>query len=115
MPVTADKDARRPHCDRTDQPNRCLATGTAQLRASRFSRSIYGDPAAETDDLLQSIRDHGILVPLVVARWTEQEAWEVISGHRRLACAIALGLARVPCEVRTFSMRHITSIGGLGI
>ncbi len=30
------------------------------------------------------------------------EAWQVVSGHRRLTCAIALGLGKVPCEVRTF-------------
>jgi hypothetical protein len=41
---------------------------------------------------------HGILVPLVVA--PEGTAWEVLSGHRRLACARRLGLPDVPCEVR---------------
>ena len=52
---------------------------------------------------MQSIRDHGILVPLVVAARSEPGTWQVVSGHRRLACAIALGLENVPCEVRTFS------------
>ena len=40
------------------------------LRASRFSLSLYGDPAKEVDDLKESIRAHGILVPLVVAPGT---------------------------------------------
>ena len=40
-----------------------------------------------------------MLVPLVVAR-RARPGWEVLSGHRRLACARALGLAEVPCEVR---------------
>jgi ParB family transcriptional regulator, chromosome partitioning protein len=82
--------------------SRALAITLSQLRPNRFSLSIYGDPAAETDDLLQSIRDHGILVALVVAPGPTSGTWEVISGHRRLACARALGLTRVPCEVRRF-------------
>lgn len=70
------------------------------LKTSLFSLSLYGDPAKEIDDLKESIRAHGILVPLVVAPGTRQGGWEVISGHRRLACALALDLAEVPCQVR---------------
>ena len=62
----------------------------SQLRPNHFSLSIYGDPAAEIDDLLPSIRDHGILVALVVAPGLIPDTWEVISGHRRLACAQAV-------------------------
>jgi ParB family transcriptional regulator, chromosome partitioning protein len=72
----------------------------SRLTANHFSLSIYGDPAAEIDDLLPSIRDHGILVALVVAPGPEQGTWEVISGHRRLACARALDFTEVPCDVR---------------
>lgn len=75
------------------------ALPTADLRADPFSLSIYGDPAAETGGLLDSIRALGILVPLVVVR--DGPAWVVLSGHRRLACARALGLTEVPCQVRS--------------
>ena len=77
-----------------DIGTRVAAMDPTRLSPSSFSRSIYGDPAAEIDDLLQSIRDHGILVPLVVARGTDAGTWQVISGHRRLACALALGLSK---------------------
>jgi len=70
------------------------------LTPSRFSLSIYGDAVTQIDDLLPSIREHGILVPLIVAPEAKASSWEVISGHRRLACALALGLPHVPCEVR---------------
>lgn len=83
--------------------SRVLAIPPTQLRPSRFSRSIYGDSGAITDDLITSVRDHGILVSLVVAAGREPGTWEVISGHRRLACALALGLTRIPCETRSFS------------
>lgn len=71
---------------------------TADLTPSRFSLSIYGDPDSETSGLLESVRDHGILVPLVVA--PIRQGWEVLSGHRRLSCARALGLDSLPCEIR---------------
>ncbi|WP_152052150.1 ParB/RepB/Spo0J family partition protein [Tautonia marina] len=70
------------------------------IRPSRFSISLYGDPDREIDDdgLLDSIRQGGILVPLVAA--PEADGFELLSGHRRLACARRLGLETVPCEVR---------------
>ena len=92
-------------------PRTCVAIAPTQLRPSRFSRSIYGDPTDLTDDLLQSIRDHGILVPLVIAGEPEAETWEVISGHRRLACALRFGLPKVPCEIRSFRNDHDPSHG----
>ena len=78
-----------------------IAIPPRQLKPNSFSLSIYGDPAAEIDDLLPSIRDHGVLVALVVAPGPEPGTWEIISGHRRLACAQALGFTEVSCEVRS--------------
>jgi ParB family chromosome partitioning protein len=78
---------------------RTIAIAPSRLKSNRFSLSIYGDPTAEIDDLMPSIREHGILVALVVAPGAGAGDWEVISGHRRLACALALGLTEVPCEV----------------
>ena len=73
---------------------------TDALRPFPFSLELYGDPDAETDGLLESIRAQGVLVPLVVAHAEDGLGWEVLSGHRRLACARAIGLAEVPCQVR---------------
>jgi ParB family chromosome partitioning protein len=70
----------------------------SQLSANQFSLGIYGDAASEIDDLLPSVRDHGILVPLVVS--PVPAGFEVISGHRRLACARLLDFNEVPCQVR---------------
>ncbi len=59
------------------------------LRAHPLSLEIYRDGV--TPDLLESIREKGIYEPLLVT-------WEgtVVSGHRRLACALELDLAEVP-------------------
>ena len=73
------------------------------LRPSPFSVAVYGDPSAEADGLLDSVRERGVLVPLVVAR-AGKGGWEILSGHRRHACAVALGMEAVPCqEVRMAS------------
>ena len=45
-------------------------------------------------DLLASIREHRVLAPLLIA-----PDGLVIDGHRRLACAIDLGLPDVPCVI----------------
>ena len=57
------------------------------LTANPLSLSVYGDPSQQLEDLIGSIREHGILVPLVVAAGPEQGTWEILSGHRRWACA----------------------------
>ena len=71
---------------------------TSQLKVNPFSLSVYGEPESETADLIESIRNHGILVPLVVV--PSRTVWEVISGHRRLSCARLLDLPDLPCEIR---------------
>jgi ParB-like chromosome segregation protein Spo0J len=82
-------------------PTRLIAL--RDLTPSSFSHSIYGDPSEELGDLIESIRAYGVMVPLVVVR--EGMSWEVVSGHRRLACAQRLDLGEVPCEVRSFPSR----------
>lgn len=75
----------------------------ARLAPSAFSLAVYGDPDAEAEGLLESIAEQGILVPLVVvpaAGAMRPGRFEVISGHRRLACARRLGWEVVPCVVR---------------
>ena len=67
------------------------------LRPSAFSVSIYGEPGVEVDGLMESVRASGVLVPLVVAK--VGDPYEILSGHRRHACALALGLDEVPCQV----------------
>jgi ParB/RepB/Spo0J family partition protein len=57
------------------------------------------------DELTASIRQHGVLQPLLVrpfynAAEEPSGSYEVICGHRRLAGAKAAGLAQVPVTVR---------------
>ncbi|WP_233579050.1 DNA methyltransferase [Tautonia sociabilis] len=82
------------------EPVEVRPMATSALRPNRFSLDLYGDPAEEirADGLLDSIRERGILVPLVAA--PDGDGFELLSGHRRLACAKALGMESVPCEIR---------------
>lgn len=48
--------------------------------------------------LIESVRQHGVLQPLLVC--DRDGSMRVIAGHRRLAAAIAAGLREVPCIVR---------------
>lgn len=53
----------------------------------------YDDPAFK--DLVTSIKEHGVLEPLVLS-----EDLYIISGHRRYAASRQLRLAEVPCDIR---------------
>ena len=82
-------------------PTATMHTGTRpiatdELKPNAFSLSVYGDSSGVIHDLVESIRVHGILVPLVVT--PEASGWEVLSGHRRLACAARWACARSPAR-----------------
>lgn len=49
--------------------------------------------------LIESISEHGILVPLTVAK-TEGDSFRLVSGHRRKHAAEALGIEEAPCIIR---------------
>ena len=51
------------------------------------------------DDLVESIRNNGILSPVLV-RPIDEDAYEMISGHRRLHAAKIVGLELIPAIVR---------------
>lgn len=52
----------------------------------------------EMEMLIESIKDHGILSPIIV-RPLENDEYEIISGHRRLFASKRAGLAEVPALV----------------
>lgn len=63
-------------------------------------RTVFADDAL--DELAESIKEHGILQPLVVTETAPGE-YELIAGERRLRAAKRLGLAKVPVTVRPFA------------
>ena len=73
----------------------------AQLVPSALNPRRTFTPAADAE-LLESIQAHGILTPLLVRciERDEQDTYEVVAGHRRLAAAQELGLDTVPVTIR---------------
>lgn len=70
----------------------------AVRRNPRQPRSHF-DPEA-LEELAASIREHGVLQPLVVSREAEGDGYVLIAGERRLEAARLAGLQTVPAVVR---------------
>ena len=67
-------------------------------------RTFEGHPFKVLDDedmgsLIESIRQQGIISPLIVRTIESADEYEVISGHRRLHAAIKAGLSEVPALI----------------
>ena len=67
-------------------------------------RTFEGHPFKVLDDedmgnLIESIRQQGIISPLIVRTIENTDEYEVISGHRRLHAAIKAGLSEVPALI----------------
>ena len=52
-----------------------------------------------TDDFKESIRRMGVIEPLLITQSAKYGKYEVISGHRRLEAARAVGLTSLPCRI----------------
>lgn len=95
-------------------PQKAAQTATAQLVPAEAGRAvldievgkIHANPhqprkdfaPADLEDLIQSIKQHGILQPLVVTK--KGDGFELVAGERRLRASKALGLKTVPAIVR---------------
>jgi len=71
---------------------------TSAIEPASLNDQLY-DPVDESEPsfqaLLESIREHGILEPIVASA-----DGYILSGHRRHAAARALGLERIPVRIR---------------
>ena len=95
-----------------------LIPGPAPLRESVDVDLIVGNPyqprlgmaAAALEELAGSIRQHGVLQPLLVSRMdsigSAAPTYQVIAGERRLEAAKLAGLTQVPVIVRETTPRE---------
>jgi ParB family transcriptional regulator, chromosome partitioning protein len=100
----------------TSTPERIQVLGVEfLLRAEWNARKTFA-PAA-LDELAESIKVHGVQVPLLVRNLESPEGWnggpryEIVAGHRRHAAAIVAGLRDVPCIVRDLTDAEAREIG----
>jgi ParB family chromosome partitioning protein len=69
----------------------------------RNPRRSFAD--AELTDLAQSIREHGVVQPVVVRPGKEKDHYEIVAGERRWRAAQRAGLAEIPVIVRDVNDR----------
>lgn len=58
-------------------------------------------------ETVESIREHGVICPLVV-RTGKEDGYEIIAGHRRKRACELLGLETVPCFIRDLTDEEAT-------
>ena len=78
--------------------DRILKISPNKIDFNPFQPRTYFSEAA-LNDLAQSIKEHGILQPLVVTK-KEGDRYELIAGERRLRSSKIVGLETVPVIVR---------------
>lgn len=66
-------------------------------------RSVFTE--AQLEELRESIREHGIIQPLIVRR--KDSGYELIAGERRWRASASLGLESVPAIIREASDRDV--------
>jgi ParB family transcriptional regulator, chromosome partitioning protein len=71
----------------------------AQIRPNPRQPRTHFDPAA-LDDLAASIKEHGVIQPLIVSQDSATAGYILIAGERRLQASQLAGLAEVPVIVR---------------
>ncbi len=80
------------------------------LRPGRFQPRRVFDQAA-IDDLVESVREKGVLQPILVRRHPiDGESFEIIAGERRWRAAQAAALHQVPIIIRDLSDREALEV-----
>lgn len=91
-------------------PDQGLRTMPVDLiQRGRFQPRVHFDQAA-LQELADSIREQGIVQPIVVRRVPGQDRFEIIAGERRWRAAQLAGLHEVPVIVRNVDDRTAMSV-----
>lgn len=93
----------------TTAPAPAPAAGVARLAVDKIAENPYQPrkqfDAEELAALTASVKNHGVLQPLVVRQ--VGESYQLIAGERRLRAAKEAGLADVPVHVVTFDDQQV--------
>ena len=89
----------KPEGEQHDRAVRQIAVD--RITPSPKQPRITADPAA-LDDLTASIREHGVLQPILV-RPLERGRYEIVAGERRWRAVTALALALIPAIIEEMS------------
>ena len=64
----------------------------------------------EMQDLAASIKEHGVLVPIIVNKNAQNEKFVIVAGERRYRAAKRAGLGEVPAIVKNFTEQEMLEI-----
>ena len=81
---------------------------TADMVPSEQQPRRYFDPE-KLNQLVESIKQHGILEPLLV-RPLKHGKYEIVAGERRYRAATMLGLTEVPVVIRNFNNQEALQV-----
>ncbi len=93
--------------DRDTPDNPQLGIGTlplSSIKPNRYQPRKSFDPA-KLAELCESIKENGIIQPLIVTKTSATE-YELIAGERRLEAAKLAGLEMVPVVIRSVSQKE---------
>ncbi len=92
----------------TEQPTGTVALSTIVLPAHQPRRFF---DSGKMEQLIQSVKEHGILENLLVRPLSGQEGrYELVAGERRYRAAVAVGLLEVPVSIRELTQEQAFAI-----
>ena len=94
-----------PEATSADSQARIREVPVAQITANPYQPRTLFDPI-KLQDLVSSIREHGILQPILI-REVGHERFQIVAGERRFRAAQAAGLSGVPAIVRECGEREL--------
>src|SRR3990167_2208320 len=97
--------------DESFDPTAAQDEQISELRHIKLSE-IVADPEqprrhfdeVSLDEMAASIKEHGILQPIVVTPY--QGSYQIVAGERRYRASQLAGLDKIPALVRTLSGQH---------
>lgn len=93
-----DKTVENIEMKKVDNTNNIIELELDKLVAFRKRQpfSMYDD--IKKQEVLESIRENGVLVPIIV-RKIDDDRYEIISGHNRVECSKELQLSTIPAQI----------------
>jgi ParB family chromosome partitioning protein len=91
--------------DEQENPNTGITTlPVTRIMPNRYQpRKLFDE--GKLKELADSIRENGIIQPIIVTK-TDESEYELVAGERRLEAAKLAGLTEVPVIVRSVSQRE---------
>ncbi|MBP6562976.1 MAG: ParB/RepB/Spo0J family partition protein [Neisseriaceae bacterium] len=89
--------------------DRLTTLAIADIRPGRYQPRVQIDDAA-LEDLAQSIREQGVIQPVIV-RESGLDKYEIIAGERRWRASQLAGLTQIPAVIKTISDETALAMG----